>query len=149
MGGKRSGISRKPKTLARRYSDGQLDRADRRARGVRVVLEGAGQIIEDRAADGTASFLLRRTAHRTMHLDQLLAQDELKLAQGQPIDRAAYIGAAQTWLRYALAIGLGRVARRVPSVREYLESLKTSPSTPSASSDSPSAAPAASTVEAP
>lgn len=119
MGGKRSGVSRKARTLPRRYTDGALARVDRRGAGVRAVLEGAQQIIEDRGGEAAASLLLRRAAHRTMHLDQLLAQDELRMTQGQPINQAAYLAGAQTWLRYANAIGLGRRAKLLPRALDY------------------------------
>jgi hypothetical protein len=119
MGGKRSGFTTKRKTLSRRYVSGQLDRADRRAPEVRATIEGAQAIIEDRGGEATASFLLQRAAYRTMHLDMLLSRDELKLAQGKDVDRAEYLAAADSWLRYAKLIGLERRARQV-RLAEYL-----------------------------
>lgn len=122
MGGKRSGISRKRRVLPRSLTAGSLSRVDRRSRAVRHVLDGAAQVLDDQGGDDGASLLLKRAAHRVMHLDQLLAEHELRIASGQPIDQAAYLSAATTWLRYAQAIGLTRVAKRVQRLHEYAAS---------------------------
>jgi hypothetical protein len=103
---------KKRRALPKKFSMGALARADRRALPVRYVVEGAQQILEDRGGAETASFLLQRAAHRTMHLDQKLAAVELDIAQGKPVDDSAYMKGAATWLRYAEAIGLMRVAKR-------------------------------------
>ena len=146
MGGFNSGTTRKRRTLPKTFQEGQLDRVDRRAKAVRAVLEGAEQIIEDRGGEELASHLMRRAAHRVMHLDQVLAQDELRLVQGQSIDRPQYIAAAQTWLRYAQAIGLDRKARRVQSLADVLAQQSSPPPADSVrqSAASPAATPAVS-----
>lgn len=118
MGGKRSGASRKRTTLPKKFSEGALSRADRRGTAVRYVREGAQQILEDRGGADHASLLMRRAAHRVMHLDQLIASQELRMAQGQPVEVNEYLASCATWLRYAQAIGLTRTARRATLAQE-------------------------------
>lgn len=131
MGGKRSGVSRLRRTLPKTFTTGGLSRLDRRGAEPRRVIEGAQQILEDKGGKDLAGLLMQRAAYRVMSLDGLLARDELTLAQGGDIDRAAYIAAATVWLRYAQAIGLDRKARRVPSLAEYAASIQ--PSVPAKS----------------
>lgn len=116
MGGPTSGKSRKRRTLTRSISDGALARADKRGREVRAVLEGVDAIEAD--SGDSLSFLKRRVAQRTMHLDQLLARDELAMAQGRPIDVPAYLTACATWLRYSTTLGLKRVPRKAESLAD-------------------------------
>lgn len=141
MGGPGSGITRKRRQLPKTLTTGGLARADRRAAEVRAVLDGAAAILEDHGGADNASFLRVRMAHRVMHLDALLNRDEFALAQGRDIDRANYLNAAQTWLRYAQALGLSRVAKPVESLHSYMRR-KSAPATVDASpSHSASAGP--------
>jgi hypothetical protein len=117
MAGKR--IYRR-KTLPKTFREGALAGADRRYGPIRAVLGGAQQVLEDGGGADQASFLRVRAAHRVMHLDQLLAKDELRLAQGQEIDRIGYLTGCAAWLRYANALGFERRARPVESLQQYM-----------------------------
>lgn len=120
MAGKR--IYRR-KTLPKTFREGALAGADRRYAPIRAVLDGAAQVLEDGGGADQASFLRVRASHRVMHLDQLLAKDELRLAQGQEIDRVAYLNGCQAWLRYANALGLERRARPAETFRGVMARL--------------------------
>lgn len=118
MGGKGSGITKKRRRLPRKRREGALARLDGRAAEVRFVRHGVEAIAADRGGEDQVSFLARRTAERTMHLDALLMRDEAALAAGQPVDLERYLSGSTTWLRYVQALGLSRVARRVTSLAE-------------------------------
>ena len=122
MGGEGSGVTRKPRRLPRKRRDGAIARLDGRAPEVRLIRDGVVAIVEDRGGDDQVSFLARRAAHRVMHLDALLMRDEAAMAAGQTVDVAEYLTGATAWLRYAQALGLHRIARRVPSLQQYIAS---------------------------
>ena len=120
MGGSNSGNSKRRGTLPRTYSESSLAKADRRRAPVRLVIEGASHILEDGGGRDQASFLRIRMAHRAMHLDGILSRDELALAEGKEVDRASYLTAAQTWLRYATALGLERRSRPAKRMADFV-----------------------------
>lgn len=120
MGGKGSGLTRKARRLPRKRRDGAIARLDGRAAEVRVVRDGVAAIVADRGGDDQVGFLARRIAHRCMHIDALLMREEAALAAGQAIDVGQYLVGTTTWLRYAQALGLNRLARRAPSLAEVV-----------------------------
>jgi hypothetical protein len=103
---------------------GALARLDQRSAEVQALKRGAEQILEDTQRN---SFIAVRMAHRLMHLDQLLARDELRLAEGGEIDRERYLAAAQVWLRFATTLGLQRAAKPVKRLADVLAEAGQSP----------------------
>lgn len=115
------GVSKRRRQLPTRFRDGSaLANLDGRARVARAVREGVQAILEDKGGADAASFLARRTASRVMFLDGLLAKDEVSIAEGKEIDRAGYVRAAQTWLKYASVLGLQRVAKPAEDLQAYM-----------------------------
>ena len=122
MGGKGSGIARKPSRLPRkrrrRDPESAVARLDARRPDVRAVMAGVTAITED--LGGELSFLARRMAHRIMHIDVLLMRDEAAMAQGKPIDTQAYLSGCASWHRLATTLGLERRARPVKRLADVI-----------------------------
>lgn len=115
------GISRKRKTLPRRYRPGALAKADQRSREVRHAAARLEQLHADQGGTAEMPAVLQSVAERFVFVEAQAAAQEIAAIEGGPFDLAGYLSTVGVLAKLADRLGYQRRARRVPSLREALE----------------------------
>ncbi len=120
MAGKKGQRSGKRKQLPTALRAGWLAKGDGRTRAYRKSRASLAELVEQYGGIDNLSAMERRLLERVIHVELLAWGFEERLRQGKPIEVAAYLACIDRLHGVAKTLGLKRVAKRVPSLQEYI-----------------------------
>lgn len=119
MAGKVGGIRRKRIKLPKAARAGWMSRQDNRERDARERNAHYVSIATDLGGIENLSMLKRSLLERFIHAQAIVAQIEGDMRECRSVDIAHYVMVTDRVIRLAQALGLDRVAKRVPRALDY------------------------------
>jgi hypothetical protein len=111
----------KQQAVPAQFSRGWLDSLDGRLGLARDMRARFDAIASDLGGIKELTYARRSLIERVLWLEFWLAKQERELAEGRDVDMGRYTQGVNSLQGLFLRIGLDRVARRVPSLTEYLQ----------------------------
>jgi hypothetical protein len=126
VGGKRSGVSRKRAVVPKYARPGWLRRMDQRSRAARALSTRLLGIADDLGGLEHLSGIQRSLLERFIHAEALAVSLEESARGGEEFELAHYLAVVDRVVRLGMTLGLTRAAKRMPTLREYIDSTATS-----------------------
>jgi hypothetical protein len=120
-------IPQKQRAVALEFRRGWLDELDGRLGLARDLRARFDEIAADLGGIETLSYARRSLIERALWAEFWISRQERDLAEGREIDVGRYTQAVNSLQGLFSRIGLDRVAKRVPSLSEYLKRREASP----------------------
>lgn len=102
------------------YTPGWLQRIDARTTIAKVLAGRIRAVEADLGGADALTYAQRSLISRAIFIEQHVINAEVAMAEGRPVDTAAWLAAVGQLQRLYTALGLKRVARDVPDIRQYL-----------------------------
>lgn len=118
-GNANSGVSSKRKTLPKQFRPGLMQKADKRAKEVRIYFARLERLCADQGGEDEMSVVLQSVAERFVFAEARLSRLEAKAWKGATLD-PNYDAAVATFVRLADRLGFIRKARPLPNALEYV-----------------------------
>lgn len=110
----------KLQTTPRKFTQGWLEQLDKRTDTAKQMRERFQSFTQDLGGAERLSYAQRSLVERALWLEFWLASQERELAEGKEFDVSRWVQAANSLQGIMSKLGLERVAREVPSLREYI-----------------------------
>ena len=108
-------------TPPRKFTQGWLADLDGRTDTAKQMRERFASFTQDLGGAERLSYAQRSLVERALWLEFWLASQERELAEGKEFDVGKWVQAANSLQGIMSKLGLERVAREVPSLREYIQ----------------------------
>lgn len=110
--------------MPRKYRPGFIADLDRRTALPQRLAANLQGFENDRGGAEHLSTAQRTLAERAAWLTEILRQQEIRMARGEPIDLGAYVRGIQTLTTLLRTLGLHRQPRKVSTLEAYVASKK-------------------------
>jgi hypothetical protein len=115
------GVSDLPHKVPEKYDENFLAAMDGRAKVTKELRERLTTLQNDLGGEDALSYQRRSLCKRAIWLEAIVEGKEVKIAKGNIEELSAYVQAVNSLIGLYRALGLDRVARDVPHLRDYID----------------------------
>jgi len=108
-------------TLPAEFRPRFLDTLDGRTQTAKVLRQRLAEIQDDIGGEDSLSYAKRSLARRAVWLESWIETQECKAADGEEVAIGQQVQAVNSLIGLYRTLGLERVARDIPSLRDYME----------------------------